>query len=141
MPTLAAVKFLLALCYDGHVHHPQALSWLEQQDDLVVVLCRNTQLGLLRLLSNAAVMGADVCTQEQAWKVYDAVAGDPRFDFWAEPEGLETFLREYTAAGQVSPKLWQDAYLAAFTRAGKLRLVSFDQGFRKFAGLPLTLLN
>jgi toxin-antitoxin system PIN domain toxin len=141
MPALADVNFLLALCYEGHVHHPQALSWLGQQDDLAVVLCRNTQLGLLRLLSNAAVMGADVCTQERAWEVYDALAGDPHFDFWAETEGLEAILRGYTIAGQVSPKLWQDAYLAAFARAGKLRLVTFDQGFRKFEGLLLTLLD
>jgi hypothetical protein len=104
-------------------------------------LCHNTQLGLLRLLSNAAVMGSDVCTPAQAWEVYDAIASDTRFETIPEPEGLEAFLREYTVSGQVSQKMWRDAYLAAFARAGRLRLVTFDGGFRKFAGLQLTLLG
>ena len=141
MPALCDVNVLLALCYEGHVHHPQALTWFEGQEDFEVVLCRNTQLGLLRLLSNPAVMGQDACTLEQAWGVYDIIVRDTRFEFTAEPEGLEPFLRLYSSAGQVSPKLWQDAYLAAFARAAKLRLVTFDRGFSKFEGLLLTLLG
>jgi len=141
MPTLCDVNVLLALCYDGHVHHPQALTWLEDQDDFGVTLCRNTQLGLLRLLSNPAVMGQDACTPEQAWDIYDIILRDTRFEFTTEPEGLEPFFRLYSSAGQVSPKLWQDAYLAGFARAAKLRLVTFDRGFSKFKGLQLTLLG
>ena len=141
MPALCDVNVLLALCYEGHVHHPQVLAWFDQQDDLEVVLCRHTQLGLLRLLSNAAIMGNDVCTIQQAWAIYDMVIEDARFEMVNEPNELEVFLRQYTTSGQVSPKLWQDAYLAAFARAGRLRLVTFDQGFRKFSGLQLILLN
>jgi toxin-antitoxin system PIN domain toxin len=141
MPALCDVNFLLALCYDGHVHHPHALQWFDQQDDLEVILCRNSQLGLLRLLCNSAVMGPDVCTLEGAWDFYDLLSSDPRFEFSGEPDGLEPFLRQYTTSGQTSPKLWQDAYLAAFARAGKLRLVTFDQGFGKFEGLQITLLG
>lgn len=141
MPTLCDVNVLLALCYDGHVHHPQALTWLEGQDDFGVTLCRNTQLGLLRLLSNPVVMGQDACTLEQAWGVYDKILRDTRFEFITEPEGLEPFFRLYSSAGQVSPKLWQDAYLAAFARAAKLRLATFDRGFGNFKGLQLTLLG
>jgi predicted nucleic acid-binding protein len=37
--------------------------------------------------------------------------------------------------------LWQDAYLAAFARAAKLHLVTFDGGFRQYEGLRLTLLG
>ena len=135
------MNVLLVLCYEGHVHHPQALAWLEAQEDLGVVLCRNTQLGLMQLLSNPAVMGQDVCTLEKAWSVYDTVMKDARFDFSAEPEGVEPFLRIYSTAGQVSPKLWQDAYLAAFARAARLKLVSFDRGFSKFVGLNFVLLG
>jgi hypothetical protein len=141
MSTLCDVNFLIALCYDGHVHHRQALDWLDQQGELEVVICRNTQLGLLRLLSNPAVMGVDVCTQEQAWAVYDAITSDGRFEFSLEPQNLEDYLRKYSASGQVSPKLWQDAYLAAYARAGNLRLVTFDQGFRRFEGLQCVLLG
>jgi len=141
MPALCDVNYLLALCYNGHIHHPQAVTWFDQQDDLEMILCRNTQLGLLRLLCNSTIMGADVCTLARVWEVYDLLSSDPRFEFSGEPEGLEVFLRQYTTIGQTSPKLWQDAYLAAFARAAKLRLVTFDQGFGKFEGLGLILLG
>lgn len=141
MATLCDVNCLLAFCYDRHIHHPAALTWLGQQDELSVVVCRSTQLALLRLLTNANVMLEAVCNLKQSWKIYDSLMGDERFDFYAEPMELEQHFRRYTASGRVSPKLWQDAYLAAFARATKLRLVSFDGGFQQFEGLHLTLLG
>ncbi len=140
MPSLCDVNLLLAGCYDRHIHHPAALAWLEQQDELSLVICRQTQLGLLRLLTNASVMGAEVCALTQAWEIYETLMSDERFDFYAEPLGLEPFLRKYTQSGRVSPKLWQDAYLAAFARAAKLHLATFDEGFRQFESLRLTVL-
>jgi toxin-antitoxin system PIN domain toxin len=141
MATLSDVNCLLAFCYDRHVHHPDAITWLESQNELSVVICRNTQLGLLRLLTNVSVMGKDVCNLKQAWTIYDTLMGDERFDFSTEPMDLEQFLRWYTAGEQVSPKLWQDAYLAAFARAAKLHLVTFDRGFQQYEGLRLTILG
>jgi toxin-antitoxin system PIN domain toxin len=141
MATLCDVNCLLAFCYDRHVHHPEAKTWLETQDELSVVICRNTQLGLLRLLTNASVMGKDVCSLKQAWTIYDTLMGDERFDFSTEPMDLEQHLRRYTAGGRISPKLWQDGYLAAFARAAKLQLVTFDGGFQQYEGLRLTLLG
>jgi len=140
MPSLCDVNLLLAVCYDRHIHHPAALAWLEQQDELSLVICRQTQLGLLRLLTNVSVMGAEVCAFPQAWEIYETLMSDERFDFYAEPLGLEPYLRKYTQADRVSPKLWQDAYLAAFARAAKLHLATFDAGFRQFESLRLTLL-
>jgi len=141
MPTLCTVNLLLAGCYDRHLHHPAALAWLEQQDELSLVICPQTQLSLLRVLTNASVMGSEVCTLTQAWEIYETLVSDERFDFYAEPPGLEPFLRKYTQSGRVSPKLWQDAYLAAFARAAKLHLATFDEGFRQFESLRLTLLG
>jgi hypothetical protein len=141
MAALCDVNCLLSICYDRHVHHPQALAWLEQQDALSVGICRNTQLGLLRLLTNASVMIGDVCNLKQSWKVYDTLMSDERLVFFVEPIDLEQHFRRYTASGRVSPKLWQDAYLAAFARATKLHLVTFDGGFQQFKGLRLTVLG
>jgi len=107
MPSLCDVNLLLAACYDRHIHHPAALAWLEQQDELSLVICRQTQLRLLRLLTNASVMGAEVCTLTQAWGVYETLLSDERFDFYAESLGLEPYLRNYTRSGRVFPKLWQ----------------------------------
>jgi toxin-antitoxin system PIN domain toxin len=141
MAALCDVNCLLAMCYDRHVHHPAALAWLEQQAALSVGICRKTQLGLLRLLTNASVMIGDVCNLKQSWKIYDTLMSDERFAFYTEPIDLEQHLRRYTASGRVSPKLWQDAYLAAFAHATKLHLVTFDGGFQQFKGLLLTLLG
>jgi toxin-antitoxin system PIN domain toxin len=141
MASLCDVNCLLAFCYDRHVHHFVALTWLEQQDTSSVVVCRNTQLGLLRLMTNTTVMDGDVCNLKHAWEIYDALMSDERFSFYGEPLGLEQPFRRYTASGRVSPKLWQDAYLAAFARAAKLQLITFDGGFQQFEGLRLKLLR
>ena len=99
MATLCDVNCLLAFCYDRDVHHPDALTWLDSQDELSVVICRNTQLGLLRLLTNASVLVKDVCNLKQAWAIYDTLMGDERFGFSAEPMDLEQQLRSsYTQA-------------------------------------------
>jgi toxin-antitoxin system PIN domain toxin len=137
MPTLWDANLLLALCYDRHIHHTAALAWLDSQQPGEVILCRSAQLSLLRLLCHPVVMGEDVCTQAQAWAVYDAILGDERFSFYPEPEGVELLLRMYTQSGLASPNLLPDAYLAAFARAANLRLATFDKGFRQFEGLQL----
>jgi len=141
MACLADVNLLLACCYQGHAHHVAALHWLDEQEASDVVICHQTQLGLLRLLTNASLMGKSVCTLSQAWDVYDLMMSDERFDFQAESPGLEGALRENTQSGRVSPKLWQDAYLAAFARTAKLRLATFDRGFKQFSALKVELLS
>lgn len=141
MPSLCDVNVLLALSYDRHIHHAAALNWLDQQGPAEVVLCRSTQLSLLRLLCNAAVMGQDVCTLIQAWGIYDAILGDARFGFYTEPSDLEALFRQFTDSDRASAKLWQGAYLAAFAGAAGFQMVTFDQGFRQFPKLRVTILQ
>ena len=90
-----------------------------------------SQLGLLRLLTNPAIMRGEVCTTDEAWAVHDRLMTDARFSYHEESAGLQGRLREFTRGFPFSPKLWQDAYLAAFAVSG---FVTFDQGFDKFAG-------
>jgi toxin-antitoxin system PIN domain toxin len=142
MHAIADVSWLLPLCYGNHEHHESALRWLEQlPDGSPVAICRLAQMGLLRLLSNPAVMGVDVCGTDAAWKINDRLLGDPRFAFAEEPRGLETVLRSLTKGFPYSPKLWQDAYLAAFAVASDLPLVTFDRGFQKFRSLKSIILT
>ena len=57
-----------ALTYEGHVHHTTAATWFtDLQPDVTLAFCRFTQLGLLRLLTTAVVMGDEVMTQPRAW--------------------------------------------------------------------------
>ena len=43
--------------------------------------------------------------------------------------------------GLASPKLWMDAYLAAFAIAAKQQLVTTDKAFRQFKDLDLLVLD
>jgi predicted nucleic acid-binding protein len=93
---------------------------------------RLTQLGLLRLLSAAAVMGPDQAkSQQEAWGAYDQWLQDERIEFLEEPGGLETQFRALTRSSHASPKDWADSYLLAFASAADLRLVTFDKTLRQ----------
>jgi len=142
MRALADVSWLLPLCYGSHEHHERARRWLESlPEGGEVVVCRLAQMGLLRLLSNPTVMGVDVCSTDAAWKLNDRLFSDSRFTLETEPPALEEALRGLTKGFPYSPKLWQDAYLAAFAVAAGLPLVTFDQGFRKFRPLRSLVLT
>lgn len=85
-------------------------------------------------------MGSDVRTLSGAWPIFDEIRSDTRFRFAAEPESLEAMLRQLTQASTASPKVWTDAYLAAFALSADIQRVTFDRGFRQFSGLQLILL-
>ena len=87
-------------------------------------------MGLLRLLTNPKVMGADVLNQPAAWRVYDRMRSDARVGFAVEPPGLEKVWRAETRSARTGHGRWTDAYLFAFARSREMRLVSFDKGFR-----------
>lgn len=142
MPSLCDVNVLLALTYGRHAHHRAAAAWLATIGDAkAVVVCRQTQLGLMRLLSTRAVMGGDALDAAGCWAVLDVLMSDERFAFAPEPLGFESEFRRAMRGASVSPKLWQDAYLAAFAIAGGLTLVTFDSGFKAVEGLELRLLS
>ncbi len=120
----------LALVWGRHSHAELARDWLDQCEDEQFLFCRFTQLALLRLLTTKAVMGQDVKTMPAAWEIYDHCCTDERIAFLPEPEGLDPRLRSLSRSHEASPKLWADAYLAAFASVAGLRLVTFDKAFR-----------
>ena len=79
MICLPDVNLWIALTSNRHVHHALATPWLETLADTRIAFCRITELGLLRLLTNQHVMGQDVLTPRQAWRVYDQWRPDPRY--------------------------------------------------------------
>jgi toxin-antitoxin system PIN domain toxin len=109
-----------------------------------VFFCRATQQALLRLLTNASVLGPygnPPLTNREAWSAYAAFLVDDRIAFRDEPVGLEPLWKELAARGTASPKLWMDAYLAAFALAGRYSMVTMDAAFRQFRGLDLLVLG
>ena len=136
---LPDINVWLALAYDVHVHNETANSWLEASVE-TSCFCRLTQQGFLRLASNPSVFKKDAVSLIEAWGMYDRIFHDPRVAYASEPASLERLWRTYTQRRSFSPNFWNDAYLAAFARAGNLQLVSFDQGFLQFDKLECRIL-
>jgi toxin-antitoxin system PIN domain toxin len=136
----------LALALSSHRHQAVARDWLETiAEPGTILFCRATQQTLLRLLTNAAVLapyGNPPLTNSEAWAVYEAFRADYRVVLRvAEPTGLESRWNEFALRDTASPKLWMDAYLAAFALGAGCRMVTTDVAFRQFPGLDLVLLG
>jgi hypothetical protein len=124
--SLVDVGVWLAAVWGRHVHYPVVSEWVNgQADDLV--FCRVTQMGLLRLLSNPAIMGGDAVDRSQAWRLFDQLWSDERVSWAEEPDGLDAVWRAISARDDKSHKLWTDDYLAAFAQTSDLALATLDR--------------
>ena len=136
------VNVWLALTHRRHIHHRIASDWFQERDE-TMYFCRFTQLAFLRLLTTEQVMGIDVRNQHAAWQAYHRWFADERIEFHREPESpeFEKLFQELSSKGRPSPKLWADAYLAAFARAAGLTLVTFDRGFEVIPSVRAIILR
>jgi uncharacterized protein len=122
------VNVWIALNFGRHVHHALIKRWYEAlPDSATLVFCRQTQLGLFRILTTPAVMGEEVLTQQGCWQVYDRWIATGQVAWADEPRDLEALIRALTGGAPASPKIWMDAYLAAFAKGDGLTLVTLDR--------------
>lgn len=143
---LLDVNVWFALEVGTHPHHERVRAWLDGLNEPSrFFFCRATQQGLLRLLTTASVMalyGEPPCKNTEAWQIYDATVRDKRVAFYSgEPDRVDDQWRLFAGRPSASPKLWMDAYLAAFALAGGLTLVTTDSAFRQFEGLDALVLG
>ena len=144
MKYLCDSNVFLALSLEQHVHHPLAASWfgaLTAAD--TALFCRATRISFLRLLTQRIAVDFVPLTNREAWGALDRLMADDATGFEAEPDGLDLIWRQLADGDASSPKLWMDAYLAAFAITGGLRMVTLDKDFRNFEphGLDLLLLS
>lgn len=138
---LPDVNLWLALAFEAHAHHESAANWFDAATDGSCFFCRMTQQGLLRPATNPKVFGDDAVTLSEAWGIYDTLTSDPRVAYAEEPLQLESKWRGHTERDTFSPKVWNDAYLAAFAESGALEVVTFDKGFAQYSGMQSTILT
>lgn len=135
----------LALALSKHVHQGIARDWFESiEEPASILFCRATQQTFLRLLTDAPVLAAygnPPLTNREAWTAYEALLADERIAFREEPVALEARWKELAPRNAASPKLWMDAYLAAFALTAGCHMVTTDVAFRQFPGLDLHLLT
>lgn len=142
MGDLPDVNVWLALAVKQHPHHEAAAADWNDQDahggtgrgDNKLWFCRITMLGFVRLLSQPKVMADQALTLAQAFAAYQSFAALPEVGLHNEPANCSSELQRLVSSELPSRRL-TDAYLAAFAKAGGLRLVTFDTDFDRFGGL------
>jgi toxin-antitoxin system PIN domain toxin len=141
---LADVNVWLALTLSAHKFSNATQEWLNNKKPGEVLFCRATQQSFLRLLTTEAVCksyGLRAFSNQDAWSLYQKFLADARISYAQEPEGLETQWEALASLQTASPKVWMDAYLAAFAISGGYQFVTTDNDFKQFNGLQLLLLS
>ena len=137
----------IAAIFPTHPFHEQAQTALHDATPAApAVFCRSTQQSVLRLASTPALLktyGADGLTNRDALVALDALLALAQVCEREEPPGTVVLWHRLAGRDTASPKVWMDAYLAAFAMGGALRLVTLDHDFKTYQarGLDLLLLN
>lgn len=141
MICLPDVNVWIALTSDRHIHHVAAKEWLDGNQNRHLAFCRITELGFLRLLTNKHVMGDEVLTPTDAWSTYSRLSSDFRVTFFVEPDNFANIWNKVAENLVTGPNVWTDAYLAAFSAAADLTLVTFDKRFPTMADCHVEVLT
>lgn len=144
MRSLPDINVWIALCIPAHTHHHLAVQWAKGDPSESLFFCRYTQQGLLRLITTAAVttlFKQAPLSNHEALRTMAGILEDGNVQFATEPENIFPHWSAYADVRTASPKLWMDAYLAAFARCGGYRLVTTDKGFKQFKGIEVLLLK
>lgn len=136
----------LAAIFEQHPFHGIARQALTQATAAkAAVFCRATQQSVLRLMSTAGLAksyGEAPLTNRGALMTLDALQALPQVAWRDEPAGVFEKWRTFASLDSASPKVWMDAYLAAFAIQSGLQIVTLDKDFKNFEkqGLALKLI-
>lgn len=136
----------LALTFSAHPHHSLAKKiFAGASTENPACFCRATQQSFLRLATTPALLnayGAEGFTNPQAIKLIKTLTGLSAVSTLEEPSGIESRWLELAGHPSASPKIWMDAYLAAFAILHETEFVTLDRDFQNFEkdGLKLRLL-
>ena len=137
----------VALTFSAHPHHGRAVETFSSATaDSPACFCRATQQSFLRLATTPALLRAyraDGFTNRDAVDLHATLIRQPNIRVLPEPPELETLWHRLAAIPTASPKIWMDAYLAAFAIRHAVKLVTLDRDFKRFEkdGLKLHLLT
>jgi uncharacterized protein len=140
-PCLVDVNLFLALIARHHEHYQLARAWYSTLGPNSAGMARVVQLSLVRLLSSPAVQGRNTVSTRDAWQLVQDLLQEERTVFLPEPPDIDQALTLLLTYNVPTPKLLNDAYLAAFAISSDRRLATIDGGFTAFRGLDLFLLR
>lgn len=147
MDTLFDSNVWLALVFSAHPHHALAKkAFAATSGESPACFCRATQQSFLRLATTPALLlayGAEGFTNSDALSLVTSLAKLPTIRFLSEPPDLEPLWHRLAGLQTASPKVWMDAYLAAFAIRHEAEFITLDRDFRNFEkdGLKMRLLT
>lgn len=147
MACLYDANVWVALAFEAHPHYRLASQHFELRDSAQpAAFCRVTQQAFLRLVTSPVLQrtyGSPPITNTDAWSKCRDLLALPQILWLDEPEGFVDLWQRLACLLSPSPKVWTDAYLAAFAIGHGLELVTLDRDFRSFEkdGLKLILLK
>jgi len=137
----------VALTFSAHPHHGRAVeTFASATVESPACFCRATQQSFLRLATTPALLRAyraDGFTNRDAVDLHATLIRQPNIRVLPEPPELEPLWQQLAALPSASPKVWMDAYLAAFAIRHEIEFVTLDKDFKNFKkdGLKLHLLT
>ena len=135
----------VALAFASHPQHRRATeAHRHASTDRPAIFCRATQLSFLRVSTTPAVLhhyGVKAFTNRDALVALKQLVALPTVAYREEPANLLAVWHRLAVSSKASPKLWMDAYLAAFAMAGGYQMVTTDKAFKQFKGLDLLVLS
>ncbi len=137
----------IAATFPSHPFHLTAQQVLQQATPTEpAVFCRSTQQSFLRLATTPTLLkayGAQGLTNRDALLALSALQALPQVCEREELPGVLLLWHRLASLDTASPKVWMDAYLAAFAIGSGLRMLTLDRDFNNFVsqGLDLNLLN
>ncbi|MCX6873110.1 MAG: PIN domain-containing protein [Verrucomicrobia bacterium] len=138
----------IAVSFEQHDHHALANRFIsETSPDRPALLCRATEQSWLRLLTTPALhrrYDSLLVSNRDALTILSDTLELPNVRLVeVEPSGVRALWHRLAAIPSASPKVWMDAYLAAFAICHDVEFVTLDQDFKNFErnGLKLQLLT
>jgi len=135
----------VALAFDAHPAHPMAIEVFGLASKRrPACFCRSTQQSFLRLASTPAILrayGVSAMTNDDALRTLEGFTASPAVAFREEPRQITILWPGMAKRTTASPKIWMDAYLAAFAIAGGLTFVTTDDAFDAFKLSGLNLMH
>lgn len=141
------VNVWVALVFETHPFHSLAKSFLEKSTvETPIIFSRSTQQSFLRLITTLKLLkyyGSDAITNREALFILRALLNQSNISEREEPLGTAKLWHQIGALDTSSPKVWMDAYLAAFAISGKYKMITLDRDFDLYRshGLDLLRLN
>ena len=138
----------IAVSFAEHDHHALAKRFISETSPArPALLCRATEQSWLRLLTTPALhrrYDSLPVSNLDALRILSEAMQLPNIRLIEEePAGIRALWHQLAALPSASPKVWMDAYLAAFAICHAVEFVTLDQDFKRFVrdGLNLKLLT